>query len=240
MSSDEARSTLYKLRSVCLNCNASHRSGIRSSNTLNFVGSCLRLGRLLFVSPSWWQQRQPSIPFKQSSYHYRLTRYWTLWLPLIHRSRVYSNARSANGDPVPDFSDKAAAMIIASDPIRRTASNPDIIGSHTGVKSIPSRLLSERLSSSTSSLMKGAKDQTYQTQISKRMYASNSVKVKDIQVTSSCFEKIKLLGKGDIGRVFLVQRKGGEKLYAMKGKTTGINSNSRHRYDSANEKFSFL
>lgn len=88
--------------------------------------------------------------------------------------------------------------------------------------------------------MKGPKDQTYQTQISKRMYASNSVKVKDIQVTSSCFEKIKLLGKGDIGRVFLVQRKGGEKLYAMKGKITGINSNSRHRYDSANEKFSFL
>ncbi|CAO3678319.1 unnamed protein product [Umbelopsis vinacea] len=133
------------------------------------------------------------------------------------QSRVYSNARSANGDPVPDLSDKAAAMIIASDPIRRTASNPDIIGSHTGVKSIPSRLLSERLSSSTSSLMKEAKDPTFQTQISKRMYASNSVKVKDIQVTSSCFEKIKLLGKGDIGRVFLVQRKGGEKLYAMKG-----------------------
>lgn len=153
------------------------------------------------------------------------------------QSRVYSNARSANGDPVPDLSDKAAAMIIASDPIRRTASNPDIIGSHTGVKSIPSRLLSERLSSSTSSLMKEAKDPTFQTQISKRMYASNSVKVKDIQVTSSCFEKIKLLGKGDIGRVFLVQRKGGEKLYAMKGKTTGINSNSPHRYDSANEIF---
>ncbi|GAB5586951.1 serine/threonine protein kinase [Umbelopsis nana] len=132
------------------------------------------------------------------------------------QAKVFSNARSANGDPVTDLPDKALVIAIASDPLRRTASNPDLIGSHTGVKSIPSQLLSERLSSSTSTLVKGGRDQSYQTQTSKRMYASNSVKVKDIQVTSSCFEKIRLLGKGDIGRVFLVRRKEGEKLYAMK------------------------
>ncbi|KAH8548678.1 kinase-like domain-containing protein [Umbelopsis sp. PMI_123] len=107
-------------------------------------------------------------------------------------------------------------MVIASDPIRRTASNPDFVGSHTGIKSIPSQLLSERLSSSTSTLVKAGRNLAHQTQTSKRLYASNSVKVKDIQVESSCFEKIRLLGKGDIGRVFLVRRKDNEKLYAMK------------------------
>lgn len=132
-------------------------------------------------------------------------------------SKPFVNVKASNEESVKDLSDNSTTMNIASDPIRRTASNPDFVGSHTGVKSIPSQLLSERLSSSTSTLVKAGRDQASLTPTSKRLYASNSVKVKDIQVGSSCFEKIRLLGKGDIGRVFLVRRKDKEKLYAMKG-----------------------
>jgi hypothetical protein len=131
--------------------------------------------------------------------------------------KVHSPTRSLNGQRAIDPVDKATSMVLLSDQIRRTASNPDLVGSHTGLKTFPGRLASERLTSSASSLLKGPADQTYNSQTSKRMYASNSVKVRDIQVTSSCFEKVRLLGKGDIGRVFLVRRKGGDKLYAMKG-----------------------
>jgi len=37
-------------------------------------------------------------------------------------------------------------------------------------------------------------------------------------VTPSSFQKIKLLGKGDVGKVYLVREKKTEKLFAMKGK----------------------
>jgi hypothetical protein len=143
-------------------------------------------------------------------------------LPSDLQSKAFVNVKAPNGELVKDLTDKSSTMVIASDPIRRTASNPDFVGSHTGIKSIPSQLLSERLSSSTSTLVKAGRNVAHQTQTSKRLYASNSVKVKDIQVESSCFEKIRLLGKGDIGRVFLVRRKDNEKLYAMKGNLSAM------------------
>lgn len=37
-------------------------------------------------------------------------------------------------------------------------------------------------------------------------------------MTPSSFQKIKLLGKGDVGKVYLVREKKTEKLFAMKGK----------------------
>jgi protein-serine/threonine kinase len=39
-------------------------------------------------------------------------------------------------------------------------------------------------------------------------------------VTPSSFQKIKLLGKGDVGKVYLVREKKTEKLFAMKGEYT--------------------
>jgi serine/threonine protein kinase len=39
-----------------------------------------------------------------------------------------------------------------------------------------------------------------------------------VEVTPSSFQKIKLLGKGDVGKVYLVREKKTEKLFAMKGK----------------------
>lgn len=137
--------------------------------------------------------------------------------------KIPSPTRSPNAQRPTDPTDKSPTMVLISDQIRRTASNPDLIGSHTGLKTFPGRLTSERLTNSSSALVKGLTDQSYNSQPSKRVYASNSVKVRDIQVTSSCFEKIRLLGKGDIGRVFLVRRKGGDKLYAMKGELSQPN-----------------
>lgn len=38
-----------------------------------------------------------------------------------------------------------------------------------------------------------------------------------VEVGPSSFLKIKMLGKGDVGRVYLVREKKNNKLYAMKG-----------------------
>ncbi|TIB58115.1 hypothetical protein E3P78_04020 [Wallemia ichthyophaga] len=50
----------------------------------------------------------------------------------------------------------------------------------------------------------------------KRTYSSNSIKTRVAQVTPASFEKIKLLGKGDVGKVFLVREKSSGSLFAMK------------------------
>lgn len=49
-----------------------------------------------------------------------------------------------------------------------------------------------------------------------RMYSHLATKIMDIQVDPSCFVKIRLLGKGDVGKVFLVKEKALSRLYAMK------------------------
>lgn len=46
--------------------------------------------------------------------------------------------------------------------------------------------------------------------------AVTRIRVGDVQVSPSDFRAIQLLGKGDVGRVYLVQNKEEEKLYAMK------------------------
>ncbi|KAG0253596.1 serine/threonine protein kinase, AGC [Mortierella polycephala] len=50
----------------------------------------------------------------------------------------------------------------------------------------------------------------------RRTYSSNSIKKKSIEVTPSSFVKIRLLGKGDVGKVYLVRQKDTDRLYAMK------------------------
>lgn len=55
-----------------------------------------------------------------------------------------------------------------------------------------------------------------------------------VEVSPSSFQKIKLLGKGDVGKVYLVREKKTEKLFAMKGelyrtvarRTKGLTSRS--------------
>ncbi|KAF9917353.1 hypothetical protein BGZ65_012910, partial [Modicella reniformis] len=50
----------------------------------------------------------------------------------------------------------------------------------------------------------------------RRTYSSNSIKKKSVEVTPSSFVKIRLLGKGDVGKVYLVRQKDTDRLYAMK------------------------
>jgi protein-serine/threonine kinase len=50
----------------------------------------------------------------------------------------------------------------------------------------------------------------------RRTYSSNSIKVRDVEVTPASFDKIKLIGKGDVGKVYLVREKKSSRLYAMK------------------------
>lgn len=50
-----------------------------------------------------------------------------------------------------------------------------------------------------------------------RTYSSSSIKVKDVEVGPGSFDKIKMIGKGDVGKVYLVREKKSSRLYAMKG-----------------------
>lgn len=50
----------------------------------------------------------------------------------------------------------------------------------------------------------------------RRTYSSNSIKIRSVEVRPSSFQKLKMLGKGDVGRVYLVREKKTDKLYAMK------------------------
>ena len=48
------------------------------------------------------------------------------------------------------------------------------------------------------------------------MFLTN-ISFNKLEVSPSSFQKIKLLGRGDVGKVFLVREKKTGKLYAMKG-----------------------
>ncbi|QRG40174.1 hypothetical protein FDK38_004638 [Candidozyma auris] len=49
-----------------------------------------------------------------------------------------------------------------------------------------------------------------------RMYSHSATRIMSAQVGPECFEKVKLLGKGDVGKVYLVKEKASSRLYAMK------------------------
>ncbi|KAI0346733.1 Pkinase-domain-containing protein [Trametopsis cervina] len=50
----------------------------------------------------------------------------------------------------------------------------------------------------------------------RRTYSSHSIKVRQVEVAPSSFQKIKMLGRGDVGKVYLVREKKTSKLFAMK------------------------
>ena len=52
----------------------------------------------------------------------------------------------------------------------------------------------------------------------RRTYSSNSIKVRSVEVRPSSFQKVRMLGRGDVGKVYLVREKKSDKLFAMKGK----------------------
>jgi protein-serine/threonine kinase len=56
----------------------------------------------------------------------------------------------------------------------------------------------------------------------RRTYSSNSIKVREVEVGPNSFSKVKMLGKGDVGKVYLVREKKTEKLFAMKGEFENV------------------
>ncbi|KAH9844046.1 Pkinase-domain-containing protein [Rhodofomes roseus] len=50
----------------------------------------------------------------------------------------------------------------------------------------------------------------------RRTYSSHSIKVRSVEVGPQSFQKIKMLGRGDVGKVYLVREKKTGKLFAMK------------------------
>ncbi|WRT67439.1 uncharacterized protein IL334_004410 [Kwoniella shivajii] len=62
----------------------------------------------------------------------------------------------------------------------------------------------------------GGNGEAHHKQVFRRTYSSNSIKTRSVEVTPSSFQKIKLLGKGDVGKVYLVREKKTDKLFAMK------------------------
>ncbi|KAI5477756.1 serine/threonine protein kinase Nrc-2 [Pseudohyphozyma bogoriensis] len=50
----------------------------------------------------------------------------------------------------------------------------------------------------------------------RRTYSSSSIRVRHTEIGPSSFHKIRMLGKGDVGKVYLVREKKTEKLFAMK------------------------
>ena len=63
----------------------------------------------------------------------------------------------------------------------------------------------------------------------RRTYSANSIKAHKIAVKPKNFTKIKLLGKGDVGRVYLVRHKESNNLYAMKGMCVCMDARSAPR-----------
>lgn len=61
----------------------------------------------------------------------------------------------------------------------------------------------------------------------RRTYSSNSIKVRNVEVGPGSFDKIKLIGKGDVGKVYLVREKKSNRLYAMKGESSLLASVAR-------------
>lgn len=66
----------------------------------------------------------------------------------------------------------------------------------------------------------------------RRTYSSNSIKVRNVEVSPASFDKIKLIGKGDVGKVYLVREKKSNRLYAMKGSSiTSVQLTAHHNAD---------
>ncbi|KAG2200383.1 hypothetical protein INT47_002297 [Mucor saturninus] len=88
--------------------------------------------------------------------------------------------------------------------IRRVASAPNANNIQTLSK--PSSL----------QYLQGEEQHFERMKLCKRTYSSASIKVRQVEVGPSSFVKVRMLGKGDVGKVYMVRQKGTDKLFAMK------------------------
>ncbi|KAG0179591.1 hypothetical protein DFQ29_001910 [Apophysomyces sp. BC1021] len=102
--------------------------------------------------------------------------------------------------------------------IRRVASAPNAnllnkAKQHSALQNIKIHSNSEAVFSSVPTLHE---PQLQRMRSFRRTYSSNSIKVRQVEVGPSSFVKLRMLGKGDVGKVYMVKQKGTDKLYAMK------------------------
>lgn len=79
-------------------------------------------------------------------------------------------------------------------------------------------------------------------QLRGRSYSANLTKILEVEVTPASFEKIRLLGRGDVGKVYLVKERKTSRLYALKvlSKQEMINRNKIKRVLAEQEILSTL
>lgn len=112
------------------------------------------------------------------------------------RPPTASEEEGGNGRPPSlNYSQTASPLSNGSGELRNTSTSNLLPVPHAG-EAIPERLRSGQF---------------------RRTYSSNSIKVRNVEVGPGSFDKIKLLGKGDVGKVYLVREKKSNRLYAMKG-----------------------
>ncbi|RUP45486.1 Serine/threonine-protein kinase nrc-2 [Jimgerdemannia flammicorona] len=105
-------------------------------------------------------------------------------------AKALNNSNEADAPPVPSL----------------LKANSDYLSSKSTRSSSPAQLTRSNTSITSLSKIKSFR----------RTYSANSIKIRAVEVGPSSFQKIKLLGKGDVGKVYLVKQKGTEKLFAMK------------------------
>lgn len=139
-----------------------------------------------------------------------------------------TKALLANSPDVPPLPTKSPVVVIDSDQVDLTSSPPSSAITPPprapGLSSTGTRANRSLTASAASkkdaqaALGVGAGDrEPHHKQVFRRTYSSNSIKTRSVEVSPSSFQKIKLLGKGDVGKVYLVREKKTDKLFAMKG-----------------------
>ncbi|KEY72746.1 hypothetical protein S7711_02533 [Stachybotrys chartarum IBT 7711] len=137
---------------------------------------------------------------------------------LARRLRRVASAPNAQGLFTKDVSkqpangDRPATAELGKDPIveNMASGTLELVESKPPVPKLPSLGTPEKVASA-------AGLQPPHTSLAfRRTYSSNSIKVRDVEVSPASFDKIKLIGKGDVGKVYLVREKKSSRLYAMK------------------------
>lgn len=139
---------------------------------------------------------------------------------LARRLRRVASAPNAQGLFTKDVSkqpangDRPATAELGKDPIvENTASGTlELVESNPPVPKLPSLGTPEKVASAA------GLQPPHISLAFRRTYSSNSIKVRDVEVSPASFDKIKLIGKGDVGKVYLVREKKSSRLYAMKGR----------------------
>lgn len=65
--------------------------------------------------------------------------------------------------------------------------------------------------------MQHTKPNSEPVKICRRTYSTASIKIRQLEVGPASFVKVRMLGKGDVGKVYMVRQKRTDKLFAMKG-----------------------